>query len=131
MMALWQGNNVSRIGLVGFVLSGTLAGLAGTIEVLGPNGRLVSGFEPAHGFTSILTALVANLSVSATAVAAIFFGGLAAAALYLPVIVGLPAAAIDMMNAAFALFVTARAWPRPLNSLFLSRRDGEVRGGEQ
>jgi general nucleoside transport system permease protein len=123
IMALWQGANVSRLGLIAFVMSGALAGLAGTIEVLGPNGRLVSGFQPAHGFTAILTALVANLSVSATALAAIFFGGLAAAALYLPVIVGLPAAAIDMMNAAIALFVTARAWPQSLGTLHQSRRD--------
>src|SRR5262249_7295268 len=123
MMALWQGSNVSRLGLVGFVLSGALAGLSGPIEVVGPNGRLVSGFQPAHGLMAILVALVANLSVSATALAAIFFGGLSAAALYLPVIVGLPAAAIDMMNAAFALFVTCRAWPRPLGALFRSRRE--------
>ena len=40
-------------------------------------------------------------------------GGLAAASLYLPVIAGLPAAAIDIVNAAIALFITARAIPRP------------------
>ena len=88
------------------------AGLAGAIEVLGPNGRLVSGFLPTHGFTAILIALVAGLSVGGVAVASLFFGGLAAASLYLPVIAGLPAAAIDVINAAIALFITARAWPQ-------------------
>lgn len=114
IMIVWQGAKLSRLGLAGFVLSGALAGLAGTMEVLGPNGRLVSGFLPTHGFTAILIALVANLSVAATAIVALFFGGLAAAALYLPVLAGLPAAAIDIINAAIALFITARAWPKRL-----------------
>ena len=115
VMLAWQGARIGRLGLAGFLISGAYAGLAGAIEFLGPNGRLVSGFLPAHGFTAILIALVAGLSVSGVAVVALFFGGLAAASLYLPVIAGLPAAAIDIINAAIALFITARAgWPRVL-----------------
>jgi general nucleoside transport system permease protein len=110
-MIVWQGARMSRLGLAGFVLGGALAGLAGAIEVLGPNGRLVSGFLPAHGFTAILIALVAGLSISGAAIVSLFFGGLAAASLYLPVLAGLPAAAIDIINAAIALFITARTAP--------------------
>jgi ABC-type uncharacterized transport system permease subunit len=110
-MIVWQGARMSRLGLAGFVLGGALAGLAGAIEILGPNGRLVSGFLPTHGFTAILIALVAGLSISGAAIVSLFFGGLAAASLYLPVLVGLPAAAIDIINAAIALFITARAAP--------------------
>ncbi len=110
-MVVWQGARMSRLGIAGFVLGGALAGLAGTIEVLGPNGRLVSGFLPAHGFTAILIALVAGLSISGAAIVSVFFGGLASASLYLPVLAGLPAAAIDIINAAIALFITARAAP--------------------
>ena len=111
IMVVWQGAKLSRLGIAGFVLGGALAGLAGTIEVLGPNGRLVSGFLPAHGFTAILIALVASLSITGTAVVSLFFGGLAAASLYLPVLAGLPSAAIDIINAAIALFITARTVP--------------------
>jgi len=108
-MVQWQGARIWKLGLSSFLISGALAGLAGTIEFMGPNGRIASGFLPAHGFTAILIALVANLSVVGTAVAAIFFGGLASAALYLPVMAGLPAAAIDIINAAIALFITAKS----------------------
>lgn len=108
-MVEWQGARLWRLGLSSFLISGALAGLAGTIEFMGPNGRIASGFLPAHGFTAILIALVANLSVLGTAVAAIFFGGLASAALYLPIMAGLPSAAIDIINAAIALFITARS----------------------
>ncbi len=114
VMVTWQGGRLSRLGLGAFLLSGGTAGLAGAMEVLGPDGRLVSGFSPAHGFTAVLIALVANLSVSGSVIVALFFGGLASASLYLPVIAGLPSAAIDMVNAAIALFITARAWPRRL-----------------
>jgi simple sugar transport system permease protein len=126
VMVVWQGARLSRLGLAGFVLAGCLAGLAGTIEVLGPNGRLASGYMPTHGFTAILIALVAGLSVAGTAIVALFFGGLAAAGLYLPVLVGLPAAAIDIINAAIALFITARTWPG-LRRLFRTR--GTAGGG--
>jgi len=107
-MVRWQGAKLWQLGLSSFVISGALAGLAGTIEFMGPNGRIASGFLPTHGFTAILIALVANLSVVGTAAVAIFFGGLASAALYLPIMAGLPAAAIDIINAAIALFITAR-----------------------
>ena len=112
VMVTWQGASLARLGLGAFLYSGGTAGLAGAIEVLGPDGRLVSGFSPAHGFTAVLVALVANLSVPGGAAAALFFGGLASASLYLPVIAGLPSAAIDMVNAAIALFITSRAVPR-------------------
>ena len=108
-MVTWQGARMWKIGLASFVVSGALAGLAGTIELMGPNGRLASGFLPAHGFTAILIALVANLSITGAAFVALFFGGLASAALYLPIIAGLPSAAVDMINAAIALFITARS----------------------
>lgn len=107
-MVQWQGARVWRIGLASFLISGALAGLAGGIELLGPNGRLASGFLPGHGFTAILIALVANMSIVGTAIAALFFGGLASAALFLPVLAGLPSAAIDIINASIALFITAR-----------------------
>lgn len=113
VMIVWQGARSSRLGLAAFLFSGALAGLAGALELLGPSGRLMSGFAPTLGFSAILIALVAGLSVPAAAVVSLFFGGLAAASLYLPVIAGLPAAAIDIINAAITLFITGRAWPLP------------------
>jgi simple sugar transport system permease protein len=109
VMMRWQGANLQAIGLASFAVAGALAGLAASLEFLGPNGRIVSGFLPAHGFTAVLVALVAGLSIGAAAFVSLFFGGLAAAALYLPVMAGLPAAAIAVINAAIALFITARS----------------------
>ena len=115
-MVKWQGARVWRLGLSSFLISGALAGLSGVVEVFGPNGRLVGGFLPTHGFTAILIALVANLSVVGIAFVGLFFGALASAALYLPIMAGLPSAAIDIVNAAIALFITAK--PEWVDRLF-------------
>jgi simple sugar transport system permease protein len=119
VMVVWQGVHSTNIGLTAFLLSGGLAGLAGALELLGPSGRLLSSFAPTLGFTAVLIALVAGLSVSAAALVSLFFGGLAASSLYLPVIAGLPAAAIDIINAMVTLFITARAFP----ATFMRRRN--------
>jgi simple sugar transport system permease protein len=112
VMVVWQGARSAQIAITAFLVGGGLAGLAGALELLGPSGRLVSGSAPTLGFSAVLIALVCGLSVPGAAVVALFFGGLAAASLYLPVIAGLPSAAIDIINAAITLFITARAWPR-------------------
>ena len=107
-MLRFQGGNIWKLGLSSFLISGALAGLAGSVELFGPSGRIASGFLPAHGFTAILIALVANYALSATAIAALFFGGLFSSTLFLPILAGLPASAIDLFNAAIALLITAR-----------------------
>ena len=107
-MLRFQGGRIWQLGLASFLVSGALAGLAGSVELFGPSGRIASGSLPAHGFTAILVALVASYSVLATAVAALFFGGLFSAALFLPILAGLPASAIDLFNATVALLITAR-----------------------
>ena len=109
VMARFQGAPPWRLGLSSFLIGGALAGLAGAVELFGPTGRIATGFLPAHGFTAILIALVANLSVVAMAVVSLFFGGLVSAAIYLPILAGLPASAIEVINASIALFITARA----------------------
>jgi len=106
VMARWQGLRLERVGLMAFVLSGALAGLAGSIEVFGPQGRLASGFSPQLGFTAVLVAIIGGLNVGGIALAALFFGGLQAALLYLPIITPLPPSALDLLRGSIALLIT-------------------------
>ena len=124
-MLRFQGGNIWMLGLSSFLISGALAGLAGSIELFGPSGRIASGFLPAHGFTAILVALVASYAVAATAVAALFFGGLFSSSLFLPILAGLPASAMELLNAAIALLITARlAIGGRLSKILEARRRG-------
>jgi simple sugar transport system permease protein len=113
MMARWQGINVGRLGLLGFALGGGLAGLAGSLELLGPSGRLVGGFYPGLGFTAILVPLMANLNVLGSIAAALFFGGLSSAILYIPIVTALPHSAFDLLNGVVAMLITVRLVSMP------------------
>jgi simple sugar transport system permease protein len=118
-MLVWQGATEWRLGCAAFLVSGGMAGLAGAMEVLGPNGQLISDFLPTDGFTAILIALVGGLSVPGSLIASLFFGGLAAATLYLPIMAGLPSSAVDVINAVIAILITARAWPKGFERLLM------------
>ncbi|MCS5734363.1 ABC transporter permease [Herbiconiux daphne] len=108
VMLRWQGVKVGRIGLVAFGLSGGLAGLAGALEIMGPSGKLVTGLSPQVGNNAMLVALVAGLAVFGSVAAALFFGALTAASLFLPVAAQLPASAIVVLNGFIAMLVTAQ-----------------------
>jgi general nucleoside transport system permease protein len=108
-VARWKGVAVERLAVRSFALSGALAGLAGAVEVLGPAGRTVAGSSPTVGFTAIIVALVGLLSIGGVVLAAVLFGGLQAASIYLPVATAVPRAAILLLNGMIALLVTVRA----------------------
>jgi len=110
LMARWQGIRVERTGLMAFGISGGIAGLAGALELLGPQGRLVGGFSPDIGFTAVLVGLVGLLSVPGVVLAALFFGGLSAAVLFLPIVTPLPRSALDLLEGLIALLITARLY---------------------
>lgn len=105
--AAWQGINIRSMQTMTYLLAGALAGLAGGLEVLGPNGRLVTGATPTIGFTAIVVAIVGSLRVPGVVVAALFFGGLQAAILYLPIVSNLPSSGIRIIEGLVALMVTA------------------------
>ena len=107
-MARWQGLDVRRVGLITFALSGSLAGLAGAVELYGPGGRLVTGFSPEVGFTAVVVALVGLLSVAGTVAASVFFGGLQSAILFLPIVTDLPPPALVLLHGTVAFLVTVR-----------------------
>ncbi|MCW2902092.1 MAG: transporter permease [Streptosporangiaceae bacterium] len=128
-MVRWQGVRSSGVALGAFALAGALAGLAGAVEVLGPAGRVINGFSPNLGFTAVLVALVGILTVSGAMLAAVFFGALAAAVQFLPVMTELPASAFDLLQAIVAVTITAQLRrPRWLATWRL-RRPARLAGG--
>jgi simple sugar transport system permease protein len=51
-----------RVTLFCFLLSGSLAGLAGICEVAGPSGELQPTISPGYGFTAIIVAFLGRLN---------------------------------------------------------------------
>jgi len=66
--------NVDRTTYRVFLISGSLAGLAGAVEVSGVTFALYENISPGYGYTAIAVALIAGLSPARVIASGIFFG---------------------------------------------------------
>lgn len=71
--ANYAGMNAGVLSLTGLVISGSFAGLAGGIEIISRQFRLISGFSPGYGYTGIPIALLARNNPIGVIFAAVFF----------------------------------------------------------
>ncbi len=74
--ARYAGIKTTRIMALAMALSGGLAGIAGAVELLGVQYRLIDNFSPGWGFDGIAVALVGRLHPFGVLIAALFFGAL-------------------------------------------------------
>lgn len=106
--ALWQGMPVARIRLTSYAVTGALAGLAGAVELFGPAGRMATGSNATAGFTALVVVTVGGLRVGGTVLAGLFFGGIQAAILFLPIVSDVPISGLRIIEGLVALLITAR-----------------------
>lgn len=76
--AAYAGFPTGRIVWAGFLAGGAMAGLAGTLEVAGPIGKLQALISPGYGFAAIIVAFLGRLNAFG-----ILFASLLVALLYL------------------------------------------------
>jgi simple sugar transport system permease protein len=91
--------NVTRVGVVAFLVSGAIAGLAGAVEVSGVTFALYERLSPGYGYTAIAVALLARLHPLWAVGSALFFGALEAAAAALQRVAGVPAVTVYAVEA--------------------------------
>jgi simple sugar transport system permease protein len=70
------GVNTRRLVVVVMLISGAFAGLAGVLQVMGPESRLTNNISPGFGFTAIIVALIARLRPIGVLLAAMLIGAL-------------------------------------------------------
>ncbi|MDE2126356.1 MAG: ABC transporter permease [Armatimonadetes bacterium] len=105
------GIRVARVRMQAMLVSGALAGLAGSVELLGITGRLYAPFSPGWGYTAIPVALLGGLSPGGIAASALFFGALTAGSGNLERNTHVSSVIIYVVQAAAVLaIVAARAW---------------------
>jgi general nucleoside transport system permease protein len=103
--AAYAGVSVVR-GFAGVMLvAGALAGIAGSIEVLGVHYRLIQGFSQGFGFNAVAIALLASLNPAAVLPAGLFFGFLEAGALAMQREIGVPSSLIYVIQGLTMVFV--------------------------
>jgi general nucleoside transport system permease protein len=116
----YSGINVPFYEALSMTLAGGLAGLAGVIEVIGVQHRLMSGITGNYGFTGIVAALLGALHPIGLIPASVFFGALLVGADKMQRAVQVPSSLITAMLGLIVLFVSGSAlWARR----WMARRD--------
>ncbi len=105
--ARFNGFAVNRYVLLSFIVSGAIAGLGGSVELLGTQYRLMSGFGLGFGFDGVAIALIAQLNPIATVFVAYFFAVLRTGATTMQVGSGVPTSVIDIIQAMVIVFAVA------------------------
>jgi simple sugar transport system permease protein len=107
--AQYAGINVTRTIILTMMLSGALAGLAGSIEVTGLNYRHELGFSIGYGYDAIAIALLGKSHPLGIVLAAFLFAAMRNGATRMQFLTQLPVDLISMIQALILLFVAADA----------------------
>jgi ABC-type uncharacterized transport system permease subunit len=107
LAAAYAGFSLARLTWGVMLLAGALAGLAGGIEVLGVQRRLIEGFSLGFGFKAVTVALLGALEPLAVVPAALFVGLLEAGSLSMQRQIGVPSALVAVIEGLTMLFVLA------------------------
>jgi len=106
-VARYAGINVARNIVLAMGLSGALAGLAGTIEVVGLNYYHTPSFAVGYGFDSIAIALLGKSHPLGVIPAALLFGALRNGATAMQFDTGISVDIISIIQALILIFVAA------------------------
>jgi simple sugar transport system permease protein len=99
--------DVARVTTRAFLVSGTLAGLAGAIEVMGVTFALYENISPGYGYTAIAVALLARLDPAGVMVTGVLFGALDAGAAAMQRDASVPSVVVMVVEAAIILALLA------------------------
>jgi len=88
-------------------LSGALAGLAGSEEILGTYGRFIDHWSPSIGFDGITVAVLGRNHPWGCLLAAVFFGALRAGGTFMNLVARVPIEMVGVIQGLIVLFVAA------------------------
>ncbi|HET7082658.1 MAG TPA: ABC transporter permease [Candidatus Limnocylindria bacterium] len=122
--ARYAGMNISRTVVLTMMISGGLAGLAGTSEIIGTNLRLTPNFSPNWGFDAIAIALLGASRPVGVVFSAILFGALRAGAAPMQAQTGIPIDLVVVIQGLVILFIAAPALVRAIYRIRVARTTG-------
>lgn len=98
-LSSYLGINRIRLQMTALLLGGALAGLAGIVQVLGVQGRLIEGFSPGYGFDGVVAAFLGRGKPLPSAIAAIALGALRAGGQNLQLLAQVPISVVLLFEA--------------------------------
>jgi len=124
--ARYAGVRISRTIVLTMALSGALAGLAGSNQVLGVDHRMVRAFSTGYGFDSIALALLGNSHPVGVVLASLLFGFLRGGAARMQSVADVPVEIIRIVQGMVIIFVAAPEIIRGLYRLKARREDSPL-----
>ena len=107
--ARYAGINIIKNFVLAMVISGALAGLSGSAQVLGVDHWVGQGFSAGYGFDSIAIALLGKSHPFGVVLAALLFGTLRSGATRMQSMAGIPIDIISIIQGLVIIFVAAPA----------------------
>jgi ABC-type uncharacterized transport system permease subunit len=129
--ARYAGIAVGRTMVVAMALSGGLAGLGASLEVVGLNFYHTAGFSVGYGFDSIAVALLGRSDPFGVIPSALLFGALRAGSSRMQFLAQIPIDIINVIQALVLIFVAAPALIRWIYRLRVPREAVSVAGDVQ
>lgn len=122
--AKYSGISVNRVRISVMLMSGAIAGLAGAAEIMGVQGRFLSGFSPDFGTSGMLVALLGNSSGVGIFISSIFMGCLKAGSLTLERSAGVSRALAIVIQALIICFISVKTFNIPIKFGKYQKRGG-------
>ena len=120
--ARYAGVRIAGTMVLTMALSGALAGLAGTSQILGLDHKMVRAFSTGYGFDSIALALLGNSHPLGVVLAALLFGFLRGGGARMQSVAGVPVEIIRIIQGLVIIFVAA---PEIVRQVFRLRSPGQ------
>lgn len=114
-----SGISVVRNVVIAMVISGFLAGMAGSERVLGVHRHFISPFPFGYGFAGIAVALLGRNRPLGVFISALFFGALASGGAQVDIETSVPRELVTVIQAVVILFVASEY---PIRRLVMLRR---------
>lgn len=105
--AEFNGFAVKKYILFSFLLSGVIAGIGGSAELLGTQFRLINGFGAGYGFDGVAMALISQLHPLAAILVAIFFAALRVGSTTMQAATSVPTSVSEIIQALVIVFTVA------------------------
>ncbi|MBR1919839.1 MAG: ABC transporter permease, partial [Spirochaetales bacterium] len=105
--ARYGGINVSKYLIIAMIISGACAGMAGSVELMGVQGRAMSGITSGYGFSGIVVALFGGLHPILVIPAAFCFGILLYSQVNLQILTAVPPNLVQTLQGAIILIIVS------------------------
>ncbi len=103
----YNGIHVKQYIITAMAVSGALGGLAGTVELLGTQFKILDGFCANFGFDGIAIALIGQLHPVGVFCAALFFAGLDVGSNTMELMTNVPSSIADILQGMIIIFVVS------------------------